>query len=263
MLDGAYLSSSLGLLRANRVVGLVLNGTSLFPSKDSLVFDVIGFQVLDVVGLADGLDQCVHLVREFGNKDHSLEMRRDGAFGCCHSGESYEDGIDSKSGVIVSGDDDIHHSFEFFVCGGDPGFAVSFLEVLPGQGSEHGVNIGVLFDSLLEEVQDGCSDSWMEMEHDVSESLVVYVEPGLDLRLVLGGFGRVVSGLGFSFFGYNGFGLVVGGRKFVLNDFPLALGKEVVHHHRSPGLPVHGTVQDRHKGHIRVEDIVSDKVGQR
>jgi len=230
-------------------VGLVLDGTTLFPSKHSLVFDVIGLQVLDVVGLTDGLDQCIHLVREFGNEDHNLEVRRDGAFGCRHSGESYEDGINSKSGVVVSGDDDIHRSFEFFICGGDPGFAVGLLEVLPGQGSEHGVNISVLFDGFLEEVQNGCSDGWMKTEHDVSESLVVDVEPSFNLRLVLGGFGCVVSGLGLSFFGDHGFGLVVGGREFVLNNFLLALGKEVVHHHQSPGLPVHGTVQDRHKGH--------------
>jgi len=228
---------------------IVLNGTTLFPSKDGLTFDVIGLWVLDVIGLTDGLDQCTHLVREFGNENHSLEMRRDGAFGCCHSGESYEDGIDSKSGIGVSGDDDIHRRFEFFICGSDPRFAVGLLEVLPGQGSEHGVNIGVLFDGFLEEVQNCCSDSWVKVEHDVSESFVVDVEPGVDLGLVFGGFGCIFSGLGFSFFDNNAFDLVVGGRKFVLNNFPLALGEQVVHHHWLPGLPVHGTVQDRHKGH--------------
>ena len=60
-MDGAYLSSSLRLLGT---IVLVLSGTTLFPSKDSLAFDVVGFQVLNVVGLTDGLNQRAHLVWE-------------------------------------------------------------------------------------------------------------------------------------------------------------------------------------------------------
>jgi len=126
-LNSAYLSSSLRLLGA-----VVLSGTALFPGKDSLALDVVGLQVLDIVGLTDRLDQCAHLVRELGNENHGLKMRRDGAFGCCHSGKSDEDGVDSKSGVGVSGDDNVHRCLEFFVSGGDPGFAVGFLKILPG-----------------------------------------------------------------------------------------------------------------------------------
>ena len=180
-MNGAYLSSGLRLLGA-----IVLDGTVLFPSQDGFAFDIVGFQVLDIVGLTDGLNQRVHLVWELGDEDHSLEMRRDGAFGCCHPGESYEDSIDGKSGIGVSRDDDVHCPFEFFVCGCDPGFAISLFKVFPGQRSEHSVNVGVLFNSLLEEVQNGCSDGWMKTEHDVSKSLVIDVEPGLDFRLVLG-----------------------------------------------------------------------------
>ena len=54
MLNGAYLLSSLRLLEGVIVLGL--NGATLFPSKDSLAFDIVGFQVLDIVGLTDGLD---------------------------------------------------------------------------------------------------------------------------------------------------------------------------------------------------------------
>jgi len=55
------------------------------------------------------------LVGEFGNENHSLEMRGGGAFGCCHSGKSDEDGIDSESGVGVSRDDNVHRCLEFFI----------------------------------------------------------------------------------------------------------------------------------------------------
>jgi len=49
-LDG---TKSAGRLLA---IVLVLDGTTLLPSEDSLTFDVVGFQVLNVIGLADGLD---------------------------------------------------------------------------------------------------------------------------------------------------------------------------------------------------------------
>jgi len=58
-LDGAYLSSGLRLLRA-----VVLSGTALFPSKDGLAFDVVGFEILNVIGLTNGLNQRAHLVWE-------------------------------------------------------------------------------------------------------------------------------------------------------------------------------------------------------
>jgi len=89
----------------------------------------------------------------------------------------------------------------------------------------------------------------VKTEHDVPESLVVDIEPEVNLRLVFGGFGRILSGLGFSFFDTNSLGFVVGSGELVLNNLPLSLGEEVVHHHRSPNLPVHGTVQDRYEGH--------------
>jgi len=131
---------------------LTLDRTTLFPSEDGLSFDFVDLQVLDVVGLADGLDQRTHLVWEFGDKDHGLEMRGDGAFGCCHSGETNKDGVDCESRIGISRDDNVHCHLEFFVCGGDSGFTVGGFEVLPSYGSEHGGNIGVFLDSLLEEV---------------------------------------------------------------------------------------------------------------
>jgi len=42
------------LLEGAIVLGL--NGATLFKSKDSLAFDIVGFQVLNIVGLTDGLD---------------------------------------------------------------------------------------------------------------------------------------------------------------------------------------------------------------
>jgi len=150
MLNGAYLFSSLRLLEGTIV--LVLDGTTLFPGKDSLSLDIISLQVLNAVGLTNRLDQSTHLVGELGNEDHGLEMRRDGALRCCHSGKPNEDGIDCKGRVGVSGDDDIHCCLEFFIGGGDSGFTVGGVEILPSYGSKHGGNVGVLFDGLLEKV---------------------------------------------------------------------------------------------------------------
>jgi len=50
MLDG---TESVSRLLA---IVMALDRTTLLPSEDSFMFDVVGFQVLDVVGLADGLD---------------------------------------------------------------------------------------------------------------------------------------------------------------------------------------------------------------
>ena len=99
------------------------------------------------------------------------------------------------------------------------------------------------------------------MEHDVPKGLIVNVEPDVDFGLVFGGFRHILGGFGFPFLDTNGFGFVVGGRKLVLDNLLLALGEKVVHHHRSPGLPVHGTVQNRHEGH-EGGGHVSGKVGQ-
>jgi len=131
---------------------LALDRTTLFPSEDGLSLDIIGLQVFDAVGLADGLDQRTHLVWELGDKDHGLEVRGDGAFGCCHPGETDKDGVDCESRISVSGDDNVHRHLEFFTCGSYSGFAVSGFEVLPSYGSKHGGNIGVFLDSFLEEV---------------------------------------------------------------------------------------------------------------
>jgi len=133
-------------------VVLALDGTTLFPSEDGLTFDIVGFQVLDVVGLADGLDQHTHLIWELGDEDHGLEVRRDGAFGCCHSGEADKDGINGESRIGVSGDDDVHRHLKFFVCGSDSGFTVGGFKILPSYGSEHSVDVGVFLNSFLEEV---------------------------------------------------------------------------------------------------------------
>jgi len=78
MLDGAEFASSVVVSLA---VVLALDGTTLLPSEDGLTFDVVGLQVLDVIGLANGLDQRIHLIWELGDEDHGLEMRWDGAFG--------------------------------------------------------------------------------------------------------------------------------------------------------------------------------------
>ena len=81
-----------------------------------------------------------------------MEMRGDGAFGCCHPGKADKDSVNGEGRISVPGDDDIHRHFEFFVRGGDPGFAIGGLEVLPSYGSEHGGDVGVLLNSLLEEI---------------------------------------------------------------------------------------------------------------
>jgi len=145
-LDGAKPASRL------LAIVLVLDGTTLFPGEDGSSFDVIGFQVLNVVGLTYGLDQCVHLVWEFGNEDHSLEVGRNGAFGCCHPGEANEDGVDGESGVSVPRDYNVHCHLELFICCGDSGFAVGRFEGLPSYGGEHSVNVCVLFNGLLEKI---------------------------------------------------------------------------------------------------------------
>jgi len=95
-------------------------------------------------------------------------MRRDGAFGCCHPGKANEDGVDGKSGIGVPGDDDIHRNFKFFICCSDPGFAIGSFKELPGQGSEHSVDVSVLLHGLLEKIQNSCGDGWVETEHDIS-----------------------------------------------------------------------------------------------
>jgi len=227
-LDGTYLFSGLRLLEG--AIVLVLNGTTLFPGKDGLSFDVVSLQILNVVGLANRLDQCIHLVWKFGDENHGLEMRRDGAFGCCHSGESNEDGIDSEGWISVSRDDNIHRRLEFFVGGGDSGFAVGDLEELPGLGGEHGVDIVVFLHGFLEKVQDGCGDGGMETEHDVPQGFVVNIEPVVDISLVLGRFADILGRLDFgstSITLSNCFGddLVFWGRELVCNGLPLALGE--------------------------------------
>jgi len=95
-------------------------------------------------------------------------MRRDGAFRCCHPCESDEDGVDRESRVSVSGNNNTHRRLEFFVGGGNSGFAIGGVEVFPGYGGIHGVHVGVLFDGFLKKVQDGGGDGRMETEHDVS-----------------------------------------------------------------------------------------------
>ena len=251
-MNGAYLFSSLRLLEG--AIVLVLDGTTLFPSKDSLAFDIIGLQVLDTVGLTDRLDQSTHLVGELGNEDHGLEMRRDGAFRCCHSGESDEDGVNCKSGVSVSRDDDVHCRLKFLIGGGNSGFAVGSLEELPGLGGEHGVDIVVFLHRFLEKVQDGSGDGWVETKHDVSQGLVVDIEPVVDISLVFGGFANVFGRFSFGSSSFaltnrSGDDLIFWSRELVCNGLPLALREQVVHHHWLPGLPVHGTVEDRHEGH--------------
>jgi len=243
-LDGAYLFSGLRLLEGTVV--LVLNGTTLFPSKNSLSFDIVSLQVLDVIGLTDGLNQSAHLVGELGNEDHGLEMRRDGAFGCCHSCKPNEDGVDCKGRVGVPGNDDVHCHLKFFIGGGDSGFTVGSFEVLPGYGSEHRVDLGVLLDGFFEEVQNSCGECWMEAKHDVPQSPIIGIEPRVNFRLVLGGFGGIWGCFGMSSFhigfGDCGYGLVVRSGELVCDDLPLTLGEKIVHHQRPPGLPVQGAV---------------------
>ena len=251
-MDGAYLLSGLRLLEG--AIVLVLDRTTLFPSKDGLAFDVISFQVLNVVGLTNRLDQSTHLVGKFGDEDHSLEMRRDGAFRCCHSRKSDEDGIDRKSRVGVPRDDDFHRCFEFLIGGGNPGFAISGLEVFPCYGGEHCVDVGVLRNGFLKKVQDGCGKCWVEAKHYVPQGSVVGVKPGVNVGLVPGGFRGIRNrfGLGsplYTCFGDGGCGLVFRSGELVCDNLPLALGEEVVHHQWSPGLPVHGAVQDGDEGH--------------
>jgi len=181
-------------------------------------------------------------------------MRRDGAFGCCHSCEPNENGIDCKGRIGVSGDDDIHCRLEFFIRGGDPGFAIGDFEELPGLGGENGVDVVVFLHGFLEKVQDGSGDSWVETKHDVSQGLVIDIEPDVDIGLVFGGFANVFGRLSFGSSSFaltnrSGDDLIFWTRELVCNGLPLALRKEVVHHHWFPGLPVHGTIEDRHEGH--------------
>jgi len=69
MLDGAYLSSSLRLLRASGTIGEIL-----FPTVDDHLFDLVTVQLVDVVCLADELDEGDHRGRHFGDEYHHLEM---------------------------------------------------------------------------------------------------------------------------------------------------------------------------------------------
>ena len=131
---------------------LGLGRTALFPSKDGFAFDVVGLKVLNIVGLTNRLDQSAHLVGKFGDKDHGLKMRRDGALRCCHSRKADEDSIDGESGISVPGDDNAHRRFELLIGSCDSGFSVGGVEVLPSHGSEHGVDIIVLLDGFLEKV---------------------------------------------------------------------------------------------------------------
>jgi len=213
---------------------LGLGRTTLFPSEDGLALDVIGLQVLNVVSLTDGLDQSAHLVGKLGDEDHGLKVRRDSAFGCCHSSKPDEDGVNGECRVGVPGDDDVHGRLEFLIGGGDAGFAVGGLEVFPCYGSEHCGDVGVFLDGLFEEVQNGRGKCWMEAEHDVPQSPVVGIEPGGNLGLVGGGLRGVCNRFGVgSFricFGNSGRGIVFGSGELVCNDSPLTLREEVVHH---------------------------------
>jgi len=69
-------------------VVLALDGATLLPSKDGFTLDIIGFKILNVISLADGLNQRAHLIWELRDKDHGLEVRGDSTFGCCHPGET-------------------------------------------------------------------------------------------------------------------------------------------------------------------------------
>jgi len=93
----------------------------------------------------------------------------------------------------------------------------------------------------------------VEAKHDVPQSSVVGIKPGVNLGLVLGGFRGIRNcfGLGSlcTCFGDGGCGLVIRSGELVCDDLPLALGEEIVHHQWSPGLPVHGAVQDGDEGH--------------
>jgi len=192
-------------------------------------------------------------VGKFRDEDHGLEMRGDGAFGCCHSRKSNEDGVDCMGRIGVPGDDDIHRCFEFLIGGGDSGFAVGGLEVLPCYGSEHCGNVGVFLDGLFKEVQNGRSECWMKAEHDVPQGPVIGVEPGGNLGLVYGGLRGIRNHFGVGSFriclGNGDCGLVLGSGKLVCDDSPLTLGEEIVHHQWPPGLPVHGAVKNGDEGH--------------
>ena len=241
-------------------VVLALDGATLLPSEDGFALDIVGFKILDVISLADGLNQHAHLIWELRDKDHGLEVRGDGAFGCCHPGETDKNGVDGECGIGVPGDDNVHRYLELFVCGGYSGFTIGGLEILPGYGSEHRGDIGILLNSLLEEIQDGCGDGWMEAKHNVPQSLVVNVEPRVNFRLVLGGLGNIRNCLGFGTIrvqlGDGGCGFVVGSGELICDDLPLALREKVVHHHRPPGLPVHRTVQDGDERHERRRHVL-------
>ena len=93
----------------------------------------------------------------------------------------------------------------------------------------------------------------METKHDVPQSSIIGVKPGVNLGLVLGGFGGIRDRFGMgSFricFGDGGCGFVIRSGELVCDNLSLALGEKVVHHQRPPGLPVHGAVQDRDEGH--------------
>jgi len=96
---------------------------------------------------------------KFGDEDHCLKMRRNGAFGCCHSCEADENSIDCKGRIGVPGDDDVHRCLEFLVSGGDSGFTVGGFEVFPCYGSEHRVDVSILLDGLFEKVQDSVTNA--------------------------------------------------------------------------------------------------------
>jgi len=95
----------------------------------------------------------------------------------------------------------------------------------------------------------------VKVKHDIPQGLVVNVKPRIDVGLIPGGLGGVSDCFGVGTvcvrLGDSGCHFIIGSGELVRDDFPLTLGKEVIHHHWPPGLPVHRTVQDRHKRHER------------
>ena len=125
-MDGAYLSSGLRLLGVNGTVG-----EFLFPTVDDHFLDLVTVQFVDVVCLADELDEGGHGGWHFGDENHCLKVFWENTFQGGHSCEMGDNFFQCKRRVGVIGNGGGHRACELLVDGGDTWLSIFFLQSLP------------------------------------------------------------------------------------------------------------------------------------
>ena len=127
MLDGAQFSSSLRL-----VGGVVMTcGESLFPIHDDHPLDFVNAKLLDVVSLADKLNEGSHRGQHLRYQNHRFQVLWESATRGSHPHEVGADLFDSERRVGVSRDGGIHRASELLEDGGDPWFSVFCCDPFP------------------------------------------------------------------------------------------------------------------------------------